>query len=599
MEASKSMTSTRGLLIVPVLALLALPQSGVAEQAALQFEIVDKVNWRAEKAAAVPSSVSETYSYDETTDTVTVVVTFDRPGFAPLPPMLALALRYGFPVQFSPQPQETGSISVLGPLMGYEDSKGYSYKVRGLGKYVLERPKLGSGKAPTELQQELEAQVEGICAAGHLAPWLFLVNVPGSGPDDRGDVYWHMPGETLYLLAEAAPLLPAAKLAQLKEYMKLERQTFPPEQLRSVPFTAGARREPCSPSNDLLKRWEDRVLAYRTKGRPGLWALYGLSRYYEVVGERPSAEVMHACNAIVADGMADRDWATLYWLRGHTPAFNAVHGVNQLFAGCIGYLRLARAAGDRQAEALGWGQLARMAVLRFALGKYTQFMHDNRLFNVDYWLRGYSWGPAAKAETQIKVEADPGKYSIPQDPAWWANKRAGNWIGDLTTWSWTQPLDDVRQVHRLDERGVDVWEWCGVDCGGTGQKRDPAQNDYWYMRLSPCLLPFCDMVSELGRFMCDYLKPESEAFCKRVVENQPHWYATYAEAILSAEMAFNVPADAYGQFKARAWLLQDKPQDLERYVDVPWLQVGDLYHLHKLAETIKAYRGVKWEKASR
>jgi hypothetical protein len=98
------------------------------------------------------------------------------------------------------------------------------------------------------------------------------------------------------------------------------------------------------------------------------------------------------------------------------------------------------------------------------------------------------------------------------------------------------------------------------------------------------------MVPELGRFMADHLKAESEAFCRRVVENQPHWYATYAEAILSGEIGFNMPSDAYGQFLARAWILGERPEQLERYIDVPWLKTGDLYYLHKLTETVKAYQ---------
>jgi hypothetical protein len=43
-------------------------------------------------------------------------------------------------------------------------------------------------------------------------------------------------------------------------------------------------------------------------------------------------------------------------------------------------------------------------------------------------------------------------------------------------------------------------------------------------------------------------------------------------------------------------VLQEPPEKLSRYVDIPWMERGDLYDIHKLAETIRAYRGVKWEK---
>jgi hypothetical protein len=29
-------------------------------------------------------------------------------------------------------------------------------------------------------------------------------------------------------------------------------------------------------------------------------------------------------------------------------------------------------------------------------------------------------------------------------------------------------------------------------------------------------------------------------------------------------------------------------------IDVPWLPAGDLYYMHKVAETIEAYRGLEW-----
>jgi len=571
------------------------------QAASLKFEIVDKIGWRGEKAEAVPSSVEETYSYDEASDTVTLAARFDRKGFAPLPPMLALAARFGFPVEAQPKLVEPGHRSVFGPLVGLDGADAYTLRFKGLGKYVRDSRRLGSGKAPKDIEEKLESEVARIVAAGHLAPWFFLVNVPGSGADDRGDVYWHNPSETLYLLADVAPLLSAKGSDALKAYLTSERESLPPELCASMPFATGARREACEPSKVLLKKWEEKNFGYLTKAQPGVWSLYGLARFYELAGQKPDQTVMAKCSEIVARSMEHRDWATLYWLRGQAPGFNAVHAANQLFAGLIGYIRLARLAGDKDAEALGWGLFARIAALRFAMGKYTQFMHDAQLFNVYYRPRGDQKPKGATPEdTVIKVQTDPSRYAIPKDPAWWAKQRSNDWMGELVTWNWSQPIHNVRQVHRLDETGVDVWEWCGTDCYGTGQKRDAdPQKDYWYMRLAPYLLPFRDMVPELGRFLADHLKAEAEAFCARIVENQPHWYITYAEAILGQEIGFNCPCDAHGHFLARAWILGERPEQLERYLDVPWLKLGDLYHLHKLAETIKAYRGVAWEGASR
>jgi hypothetical protein len=563
-----------------------------ARAAALKFDLVDKIGWRGDKAAEVPVAVQETYAYDAAGDTVTVTVKFDRRGFAPLPPMLALAIRHGFPAGVAPAAKDTGAVSAFGPLVGIDGADGYAWKVQGLGRYVAPRPGPGAGRVPQELQDRLEAEVARVIAAGHLAPWLFFVNVPGSGADNRGDVYWHEPGETLYLLADVLPLLEPVG-SPLRNYLRAEREKYPPETCGSVPLAEGARRECFAPPAKVVQAWQDKNLAWRLKRPPDVFALYGLARYCEAVGETPSKEVMAKCNQIVARMMEFRDWATLYWLRDHTPEFNAVHGANRLMAGLIGYIRLARAAGDREAEVLGWGLLARAAALRFAMGKYTQFMHQAHLFNVNYEYRGVrKMKSVAPQDLVIKVETDPAVYTLPKDPAWWVKRRAGDWVGELVTWNWSRPIDNVRQVHRLDETGVDVWEWCGTDCYGTGQKRVPGEKDYWYMRLAPYLLLWRDLTPEVGRFLADHLRPETEAYAARVVENQPHWYMTYAEAILSAEQGYADPCDAYGQFLARAWVLGEKPDTLRRYVDVPWLPAGDLYYIHKLAETARAYRSV-------
>ena len=550
----------------------------------------------------MPKAVEETYAYDAKTDTVTVTERFDRKGFAPVPPMLALAMDQGFHVRFDPKPMPLKDAGVLGPLVGYENADSYTWSIEGLSRYVFERPVLGAEPAPAEVQmvvleKALEAEVAKIVAAGHLAPWLFLVNTPGSGADDRGDVYWHQPGETLYLVAEILPVLSAETGAKLKAYLKAEREAWPPESKGSVPLAEGARREVFAPPAAVLKRWEEKDLAWRLKRPPDLFALYGLARYYEAVGEKPDAPAMDAARRIVARSMEFRDWATLYWLRDHSPEFNAVHGVNRAFAGAVGLVRLARMAGDADAEALGWGLLARMAALRFAMGKYTQYMDARHLFNVNYDFRETRGGRRIDPkDLVIKWESDPARFTLPKDPAWWLKRHEGDWMGELVTRNWSRPIDNVRQVHRLDETGVDVWEWCGTDCCGTGQKRTVSEEkDYWYMRLAPYQLPFRDLVPELGRFMADHLRPEAGAYCARVVENQPHWYATYAEAILGAEQGFADPCDAYGQFKAREWVLGEKHDKLARSADVPWLPRGDLYHLHKLAEAIKAYRGVEWK----
>ena len=44
-----------------------------------------------------------------------------------------------------------------------------------------------------------------------------------------------------------------------------------------------------------------------------------------------------------------------------------------------------------------------------------------------------------------------------------------------------------------------------------------------------------------------------------------------------------------------AWVRKTDAETLWKYADLPYVKTGDWYHIHKLAETIKAYRGVSWE----
>jgi len=585
MNSKKSKTTK----ILILLLILTIPLSSVkpcwAQQASMTYELIDNLNWG--KGTVSATSVTETYQYDEVNDKVIVSLRFDRSGFTPLPPMLALAKKYGFPIEFNKPVQDTGQSSDLGPLMGVEGTDSYTYEVSGLGRYVLGQRLFGNGTVPQSLQEELEAEVDKILAAGHLAPTLFLINVPsGEGSPARGHVYWLNPGETLYYLAEIAPLLSPEKQQDLKSYLQAERSSYPPEEIKALRYNEGTKRRVFDHSSELLGKWwgDDWAgwIYFRTHGEPKIWNLYGLARYYELMDERPTQAVIDKAKTIVLNEMSYSDWASLYWQNGHWPEYNAVHAVNQLFAGLVGYIRLARLAQDGNAEALGWGLLARMAALRFAMGKYTQF------------------------------EYDTGRFTFPEDnPSWWADYHnqgwPQSWKGELITFDWTRPIDNVRQVHWLDDQHVETWEWFGsgaaVGSGGhtSGQEKSVAgaeTNLGWQSIQAPYLLPFADMVPELGRFLKDHLKQEVKVFSERIVENQPHWYIAYSEGILGYENGYMPPSDSYGHFMARAWVLEDNPEELKKYIDYPWLKVGDFFYLHELAETIKSYHGVTWDDAT-
>jgi len=72
----------------------------------------------------------------------------------------------------------------------------------------------------------------------------------------------------------------------------------------------------------------------------------------------------------------------------------------------------------------------------------------------------------------------------------------------------------------------------------------------------------------------------------------PQWYLANMTSEIGGDAisGMHQPEVPYWLFVARAWILQDSGKALEERFDVSCLQRGDLFYLHKLAETIKAYR---------
>jgi hypothetical protein len=90
-------------------------------------------DWWAEHLAEVPLTATETYNYDEKSDTVALEtrVRFLRlrdggTRFAPLPPMLALAREQGFPIDVSGQVVRASVLTAVGPYAGIEGAERYT-----------------------------------------------------------------------------------------------------------------------------------------------------------------------------------------------------------------------------------------------------------------------------------------------------------------------------------------------------------------------------------------------------------------------------------------------------------------------------------------
>jgi hypothetical protein len=109
---------------------------------------------------------------------------------------------------------------------------------------------------------------------------------------------------------------------------------------------------------------------------------------------------------------------------------------------------------------------------------------------------------------------------------------------------------------------------------------------------SSVYVPYLNLTPETGRFLGHYAGRESAGFLDAVDRAWPQWYLANAGSEIGNDHSGLVqPDNAYSLFIAHAWIGKMPAAELEKRLDVSWLGRGDLFYLHKLAETIKAYRG--------
>lgn len=520
-------------------------------------EIAARCGWWAARLAQFPVSASESYEYDNETGILTTTEQFrfvnaldrDTVLFAPAPPMLSLARRYGFPVVFDRPLVSSGMPTPIGQLEGCEGAAEYRWSTD-VGRILSAGREPGTaGAEPPELAAKLRAEVEKIIEAGSLRPWPWMEkSVPDWGMPGR--IMWNCPGEVLYALARAAPFLDENLLERVREYARAEREKYPPEAMDELPYGEGAfrmRHHPFHSNTIAAKPGENAFVGNR---KNGLERFYFLSAYYDLTGADDLTEDWNGIKdaAAVASGFDRQDWASMGWFMkephrisayGGTTRVSAVGGgaeeVNAAFAGFLGLARMARQLGPDEKDSLDQaaGMLARMAALRIAMAYYSHYMYDNNFLDT--------------------FDA-PGIYGCV-----------------LLREDWNSPLCDNRQVTTLDQFGVDFTYY-----------PDPG----WALNLGA----FQRITPELGRLLREHALEPTRAYFEMVARNWPDWNAAFSEMFYSHEVTYNQPEDPYNLFMLKAWTLDAGPRELRGLLDIPWMERGDLYYLVKLAETIRAFR---------
>lgn len=548
--------------------------------------------WWAEHLRSVPLSVYETYEYEEETDTVSVTETFSDffdlvssggQRLLPVPATLAMAIEEGFPVEISGEVVKSPAVTLFGPYrLAAAEGDSYTWSIKGLGRYALQRPAF-KGNVPdgnaSELRALLVEEVLKMLAAGHLAPWYMPRSGQNDGWTNLKRFIYSNPGDTLSALCLAMPHLPEEMQSKVKEYLKQERESYPPETIAHLPSVEGEVREGYMRDTETAARFPTPVPAtnftyFGVSGdKPNLQSYYpelklienayAMAEYAHWAEPEDAKRCFDAVRAMFGPYLRRSDWATMGFFRldklydtlsgldkhyawyGQAPeavyGWGGVADANQQWVAALGLVRLARMAGRTDAEQEAWGLLARASVFRFALGKWVG------------WL--YRTGRRSAEDRRAG------------EPA-----RIGNFVV-----IWDGPQSDPTQVSALNEQGALILR----SHGGNAMQAH--------------LNAFTFITPELGGFLGDFLEPECRAFMKAMEITHPTWHlALAAQRIGGSEIGMAQPMDGRQLFMLRAWALKEAPDYLTRFIDLPYVERGDLYYIERLASTLAAYRGVEW-----
>jgi len=522
-----------------------------------------------------PESVSETYTFDTNNNQLSVTDTFSYRDlgfgqhYAPIAPVVTLAKNGGMPIQFVGNPQLNTSVTTLriGPVAGIDNRTSYEYVVSGLDTYTAQnRIFINTGSEPSWVITKLQQEVSTVEQAGHLAPWWPYLGKFNPLFPDRA--IWSFPWETQYYLSNTRDVLSNAAATNLDSYLQSEEQAYDMvtygrkvsyvNNVQTVPYNTGTRRE--TSFIDTAMTPDDIGYSYHRMSVKPLMNLYALAGFYTNTGDTADlgtsgsyTQQWTQIKDIAKPYMLVSDWATMTFAPydrnlGDDIRWGTLTS-NEAVAGSIGLARLGTLVGDAESEQVGYYLLAKSLISRLAQEKITKHLY-------------------ATAQLRNPTPAD------------WMVQTSRNYgeNGDAQLWqrNWTSYLSDIRKPIRFDQFGVVL--------------KDQHSEGFRDRRL----LAYANITPELGRFLAQYALPEVTEWVRINEENNGTWFEAYSDSYLGKENSYNIPDNAYEIFMVKAWVLGETADQLAKYLDVPWVPLGDYYYINKLAETIRAYRGTCW-----
>jgi hypothetical protein len=108
------------------------------------------------------------------------------------------------------------------------------------------------------------------------------------------------------------------------------------------------------------------------------------------------------------------------------------------------------------------------------------------------------------------------------------------------------------------------------------------------------------LTPEVGRLCATYSKDTHEDLMNIYVDrHRPTWHLAWnVELMWRNECPFSFPTMSAEIFAARSLILRQRPQELTRFLDIPWCK-ADLFYIQKLVFCIEAYGQITWQQAGR
>ena len=492
-----------------------------------------------------PLSVGEDFKIDPQTDTVAIENDFrwisfnddwDSPPIkaAPIPPMLALALRGEAPVKLFANNREVKPVDyefmdTAGIMMAIEGVDDYTYRISEL-EYLLDVPHLSgniTNSRARSLQEKLEKHIEQMVEAGPLAPLLYIYG--GIGGTWFSHFYWGTSSELAGALAASYPYLSEKLQETVLTYLKSEWEANPPFEFNRSRYTSGRLRTPYEiPWEDM-----DRQLGYALKREEEyrrsdhLFELYGVDAYLRLTGKEPPEKLRSKVRDLATEILGRQDWALMGPARfrtvrdRHAVFYYNLQGsatYNRWLAGAIGLTRMAYRYGWENEEQLGRYLAAKLAVARIGQARYVYQMHRYGL------VRG-------------------------------------------------RTEDDNRALLHID-----------TTCAVLG--RGPLEVGVHQNQELP---PFNDLTEEVGRWFGKYARAECKIYLDHLDYSLPLWYISEAPKQQATEHRTSPLQNYSGNVLAQHWILDKQGDEFTRYIDTTRF-VGDLYYIRNLATGIQCYR---------